>query len=102
MFGVFTPYEKQLIYDWIAGDSLETLPRKDRLGEHWRKGASIRSEGSSAETSFATLQSLMAPTLLTQPSRQMHMLAKWLAPGQHHTASGLAATRLYMAHTGLW
>lgn len=102
MFGVFSPYEKQLIYDWIAGDALDTLPRRERLGEHWRKGASLRSEGSSAETSFATLQSLMAPTLLTQPSRQMHLLAKWLAPGQHHTATGLAATRLYMAHTGLW
>lgn len=23
MFGVFTPYEKQVIYDWIAGDSIE-------------------------------------------------------------------------------
>lgn len=32
MFGVFSPYEKQVIYDWIAGDALETLPRKDRLG----------------------------------------------------------------------
>jgi hypothetical protein len=99
MFGVFTPYEKQLIYDWIAGDVLDSLPRKDRLGEHWRKGVSIRSEGSSSDTSFATLQSLMAPTLLTQPSRQMHMLAKWLAPGQHHTTTGLAATRLYMSQT---
>jgi hypothetical protein len=101
MFGVFTPYEKQLMYDWMAGDALDTLPRQARLGEHWRKRGMAGNSGQLAETSFATLQSLIEPALLTQPSRQMHKMAKWLAPGQHHTSAGLAATRLYMQQTGL-
>jgi len=33
MFGVFSQYEKQVIYDWIAGTALETLPRVERLGQ---------------------------------------------------------------------
>ncbi|MCB4809810.1 iron-containing redox enzyme family protein [Methylovorus menthalis] len=101
MFGVFTPYEKQLMYDWMAGDALDSLPRQARLGEHWRKRGMTDSSGHPAETSFATLQSLIEPALLTQPSRQMHKMAKWLAPGQHHTSAGLAATRLYMQQTGM-
>ena len=32
MYGVFNAYEKQVIYDWIAGDALENLPRAERLG----------------------------------------------------------------------
>lgn len=32
MYGVFNAYEKQVIYDWIAGDALENLPRIERLG----------------------------------------------------------------------
>lgn len=32
MYGVFSGYEKQVIYDWIAGTALETLPRAERLG----------------------------------------------------------------------
>lgn len=33
MYGVFSTYEKQVIYDWIAGTALETLPRAERLGQ---------------------------------------------------------------------
>ena len=33
MYGVFSAYEKQVIYDWIAGTALETLPKKERLGQ---------------------------------------------------------------------
>lgn len=32
MYGVFNAYEKQVIYDWIAGTALETLPKLERLG----------------------------------------------------------------------
>lgn len=32
MYGVFNLYEKQVIYDLIAGTALETLPRSERLG----------------------------------------------------------------------
>ena len=33
MFGVFNAYEKQVLYDWIAGDELAILPKKASLGE---------------------------------------------------------------------
>lgn len=33
MYGVFSQYEKQVIYDWIAGTALESLPKIERLGK---------------------------------------------------------------------
>src|SRR4029077_20796245 len=36
MFGVFTPYEQQVIHDWIAGDSLNAIeprPTADANGK---------------------------------------------------------------------
>lgn len=77
MFGVFSPYEKQLLHDWIAGEW--TPPR------HRPQPASV------AE---ATLPSLPADLPIAR-------LIEHMAGDRHATAQGLAATRRYLQSTGL-
>ncbi|MBC3382822.1 iron-containing redox enzyme family protein [Pseudomonas sp. SWRI179] len=90
MFGVFSPYEKQLLHDWIAGD--------------WRdEGAkSTARRGSGAVCEPVTpmddpdVQSLEQALQGRTPDEQMHALVPWLCARCHSHPAGLLATRRFI------
>ncbi len=119
MFGVFTAYEQQVIYDWIAGEALEKLPMLARLGRPWRM---VEKQLLISEEEHGRIQGnvydlrtgrRMAPLrgssdfnqdqlaferhvrLLEAGKTRMDFLVDWLSPGKHHTALGLYATRYF-------
>lgn len=77
MFGVFSPYEKQLLHDWIAGDW--TPPRT------------------------RSIPVLFPETALPRLADDLPMasLIQHMAGDRHATPQGLAATRRYIQLTGL-
>lgn len=77
MFGVFSPYEKQLLHDWIAGDW--TPPKRRPLP--------------------VTFPDMALPSLAED--LPMDQLIEHLAADRHATPAGLAATRRYLQLTGL-
>lgn len=121
MFGVFNAYEKQVIHDWIAGDSAYTCePRRlsykarERLFGSSLQGAAgaqqsddalaaSRTQTSSAPGDAAQPDDFNADLLLLEErlmslsdkEAAMAMLIKLLSPAQHHTPLGLTATRYF-------
>ena len=125
MFGVFSPYELQLLYDWIAGDCPDYLPgpdlpsvapRKMINGRHLSYRAQLRSMASGDQRQGGTpgpsgSQPIVFsidedydsnPTALltrlakvTDRTQRMTVLLDYLSPQKHHTPEGLYATRLY-------
>ncbi|MGE4336998.1 MAG: iron-containing redox enzyme family protein [Pigmentiphaga sp.] len=124
MFGVFNVYERQLIHDWIAGDSLPATTRaadsyrnRERALEAWRKspcpdsvagsrGQPWIADGGAQRGGFNELlppndvhdeTRLLRDKLATASSRSaaMDLLVPWLSPVHHHTPAGLLATRLF-------
>ena len=109
MFGVFSAYEKQVLYDWIAGDALESLPKHERLGPSWR----VHKRQASALTTTTQPskvihlmphnksqnkeQQLLTRQLAALPDHasRMRLLWSWMSPGLHHLPAGLHATRLF-------
>lgn len=118
MFGVFTRYERQVIYDWIAGDALESLPRQKRLGKPWRqrqtrqedKGMAPKESGNPNNVYKLNLKKTVDSPLtnainsdiklfetrlrsLNNLEQQASLCIEWLSPSRHHTPIGLLATR---------
>lgn len=90
MFGVFNPYERQLLHDWIAGEW---------LGE---EGASItqRQEAprETGEGDFASeTRALLAQLEQLSTAQRSARLIELMSPTLHHTPAGLLATRLFAA-----
>ncbi|SDC12042.1 Iron-containing redox enzyme [Paracidovorax valerianellae] len=109
MFGVFTPYELQVIHDWIRGDD-------SRDGQDYAQPASanqtrrlpsfraLARHRAGAHTASAT-----EPTLDPELSRfkerlqslegdaRRQLLAAHLSPATHWTSTGLLATRLFIS-----
>lgn len=109
MFGVFSVYEQQVIYDWIAGDA----PRNDfakqasapRLSfEAKRKfrqasahnvqpSGSLHSSHNDFDAECCALEQEVVTT--TNECETMEKLIRLMSPSLHHSASGLEATRLF-------
>ncbi|MEP9315770.1 iron-containing redox enzyme family protein [Pseudomonas sp. LABIM340] len=97
MFGVFNPYERQLLHDWIAGDWSEPAPHNPWSGSEKASAAqpSVRSE-------FATEERALLNELSTlSPRNRMHRLVALMAPHRHWTPAGLLATRIYTDKLGI-
>lgn len=124
MFGVFNAYERQVVYDWIAGDSasdsigasasyrnrerLAAAPPPD-LYEGLRAGASSApsraergarywcGEETDSSDDFMTETRLLSDRLAEAADKHaaMDMLVPWLSPVHHHTAAGLMATKIF-------
>jgi hypothetical protein len=77
MFGVFSPYEKQLLHDWIAADWTGSKRRPTPLAF--------------AEAALPVLAGDLP----------MERLIEQMAGDRHATPAGLAATRHYVHRTGL-
>lgn len=111
MFGVFNAYEQQIIYDWILGDASDEsrntsirMPRrqlslttrlhvqsaleKQRAGTRDDAPSDFDAELRDFETSLTSAKNL---------NEQMEKLIALMAPTNHHSAPGLAATRLFSA-----
>ena len=123
MFGVFTGYEQQVIYDWIAGDAIETMPMLARLGRPWRmvEKQSI-AQDEARQKQYGNVYDFQSGHRLTHQLRQendfnqdqrvferhvhsiddeqklMKFLVGWLSPAKHHTSLGLCATRYFKSH----
>ncbi|WP_335944788.1 iron-containing redox enzyme family protein [Pseudomonas sp. G166] len=90
MFGVFSPYEKQLLHDWIAGDWLKEGAR----------GSPRRNLGAASEPHTAIddpdVQNLQQTLRGQAPDEQMQTLMPWLSARCHSHPAGLLATRKFI------
>lgn len=97
MFGVFTPYERQLLHDWIAGNWSEPTPRSPWSGSEKASAAPAptRSEFAAEE------RALLAELSTLSPGNRMQRLIALMAPHRHWTPAGLLATRIYTDKLGI-
>lgn len=121
MFGVFTAYEKQVVYDWIAGDLAETQMSRRLSYKARNRMMNTLAPGLAAQSRTITERSIIRD----HGSRSLHesddqvpineelrlleeklaglgskrevmlYLADLMAPGLHHTPEGLMATRIF-------
>jgi hypothetical protein len=112
MFGVFSPYELQLIHDWLRGEaSADGRAYTDAVSEtaaarrpSFRVAARLaatRGESAFEAVSDDALLDVDLEALKTQLSTlddagQARLLVHAMAPSQHWTPAGLEATRLFM------
>ncbi|WHS63082.1 iron-containing redox enzyme family protein [Pseudomonas sp. G2-4] len=90
MFGVFSPYEKQLLHDWIAGDWLEQGPRSGPRRSH---GATCEPQTPVEDPDVQSLQQALQGQT---PDEQMLILMPWLSARCHSHPAGLLATRRFI------
>lgn len=83
MFGVFDAYEKQLWYDWIAGNWQGAGTRRVPPGQ-WEHALQLADE-----------------TPLSPQTADMAALIEAMAGNRHATPAGLHATRAFIKATGL-
>lgn len=119
MFGVFSPYELQVIHDWIAGEEVSRYPVMAEAGAvgaprslpSFRASQRLRARrasdnaGSVRHTDgmlddagdFAEELRLLEENVAAAPNKQhaMALLADMIGPATHHTPAGLMATRLF-------
>ena len=113
MFGVFSPYELQVIHDWIRGKAsvdgaaydaasspaARTRPMSFRVAERLKAARGHRAEKGmgmgvgSLDTDLAIFEERY-PTL--QPAEQRALLMQAMSPALHWTPVGLLATRLFL------
>ena len=90
MFGVFSPYEKQLLHDWIAGEWTPACPPP----------AYRRSNQDAVEPVLPAndpdVQSLKSALEGRAAAEQMQVLIPWLSAQRHSHPAGLLATRLFI------
>ncbi len=99
MFGVFSAYEQQIIFDWIAGEkSGEFAPNVARsplavsLQNHFRQAAPEADGNGDFDAEARALEARLAAL----PQEQtMKVLINLMSPALHHSVSGLQATRLF-------
>jgi len=103
MFGVFSGYEKQVIYDWIAGnyptgtkESNEAIGSRqpteidEKLSKTLRDDAQLKVVN---DPQVAALEKQLAS--IDSFKEIMQLLSQHLSPTLHHTPAGLLATQLF-------
>lgn len=97
MFGVFTPHEKQLLHDWIAGDW-----HAPQAQSHWRGGGRLGASDAPARADFAAEERALLNELSgLSPRNRRHRLIALMAPHKHWTSAGLMATRIFADKLGI-
>lgn len=107
MFGVFSPFEQEIIYEWIAGSWLDISDdSRPIMGEKWSNKACLGSpvfssnHGEAIPFCFSGGDDREQSRLyfdvegLPFPERVQHSI-ELMAPGKHHTPAGLMATRIF-------
>ncbi len=108
MFGVFSPYEMQVLYDWIAGDwegakkNVTRTPAGAESFRFFRKKPTSDSQRSpsvskASEDDFDEELRLLQRNVMQASSKQdaMSLLIDLMGPATHHTPAGLMATRMF-------
>ena len=104
MFGVFSPYELQLIHDWIRGDASvdgqaydEPALAAGQRRASFRATARLARQPSDVSQLFdPDLQTLQARIEATSDATEKKkLLVQAMSPGRHWTPAGLYATRLF-------
>lgn len=95
MFGVFSPYELQLLHDWIAGEWLiNDQPNRPRKFVPSARGQS--QDNSARAGDFSAEQQLLLQELRTlDDTARTHRLIELMSPAHHYKPAGLLATRLF-------
>jgi hypothetical protein len=112
MFGVFSEYELQVIYDWIRGDACSDGARVPALGDasaptpprsfrHQRRAARFdldltaagHLEDPSLDPDIAALERHMAAD--ADPEATLRLLVQLMGPAHHWQMAGLQATRIF-------
>ncbi|MDP1566417.1 MAG: iron-containing redox enzyme family protein, partial [Polaromonas sp.] len=112
MFGVFNPYELQLIHDWIRGEASQdgraytqtacqaNAARRPSFRVAARlaatRGESAFDSANSDELLDVDLEALKQQLGTLDAAGQARLLVQAMAPSQHWTPAGLEATRLFM------
>lgn len=106
MYGVFNAYEQQVIWDWTAREAApqftrgwrpsSSTPRPPLSFEHKQRflhGALPADTGTDFDAEVRALEDelLAAPDVETT----MQTLIALMSPARHHSAAGLAATRIF-------
>ena len=121
MFGVFSPYELQVVHDWIRGDAsadgqaqdeAALLPGRRRASFRAQSRLALHQAGPSGpghlkvlaslqdEAPDPDLQALQAELAASVDAEQhRHWLVRAMAPDLHWTPAGLYATRRFMQST---
>ncbi|MBP7567283.1 MAG: iron-containing redox enzyme family protein [Burkholderiaceae bacterium] len=111
MFGVFSPYELQVIHDWIRGDdSADGLPFTEAAatnqGTRRPRFRALQARAARAKASAAALPGLELDPDLADFKRawargdgasRSALMVEALGPASHWTPAGLHATRLFAA-----
>ncbi|MDY7560865.1 iron-containing redox enzyme family protein [Pseudomonas sp. CCC3.2] len=110
MFGVFSPYEKQLLRDWIAGSwcpaqtqsRARVLPGRARSGFNPSEASPPHQMSTSLpdKTVDADMDRLRTELQRVSQRHQILYLIERMAPGRHSTPAGLLATRLFAEFIG--
>ena len=122
MFGVFSPYEQQVLRDWIAspravegeGDGAYAAEQQPRVLSHRARQRMLANVGQLARNGEHPVRGLirrrpdqmgsgvselhlLEEQIAAVPGKQqaMALLAQLMAPSHHHSAVGLMATRMY-------
>lgn len=112
MFGVFTPYEQRLLYEWIAGDWLaHSEPEHTQQRQNTFKPARGSRTRAANEAGPCTadlsqqehgdlspaLEALRRELQALPRAEKMQRLIPLMSPSLHGTPEGLLATRLFTA-----
>ena len=127
MFGVFTTYEKQVIYDWIAGNQIDTLTKNSQFSITVETPQFFRNQSASLLMKYLRdfvfrflprnfsweskhkdkclvgninqdeMRFKEKINIFKNKDELMKFLVSWMNPAKHHTALGLMATRIYKA-----
>lgn len=103
MFGVFSAYEQQVIYDWIANGWRDDNKSKPILTPEAKRlliqRADDDDENALSHSDFdAEARELRAQiAAATDIDETMKKLTALMSPAQHHSAPGLMATRIFNA-----
>ncbi len=110
MFGVFTPYELQVLHDWLRGDAsadgqayTEAAPASPRrasfraaarLAAHRQlPAACLPNDDELLDTDLQQLKQRLAVT--ADPQTVAQLVVEAMSPSTHWTPAGLYATRLF-------
>ena len=101
MFGVFSAYEQQVIYDWIADGWCDINKSKPLLTPEAKRLLTQHVEGDDQESASdfdAEARELRAQIAgATDIDETMKKITALMSPALHHSAPGLMATRIFNA-----
>ncbi|RON57829.1 iron-containing redox enzyme family protein [Pseudomonas frederiksbergensis] len=97
MFGVFSGYEKQLLWDWIAGERIveESAANAFRFQFRSKTSGAVGLPDSIVQTD-PDLQGLISDLERCAAAEKMSLLKDFMCPAMHATPAGLFATREFV------